>query len=152
MTSSAAQIVPHLKQHFGDDLTLIFKNYPLGKDCNPLLKVDMQPRACAAAWAAEAANRQKAFWPYHDFLFKYSLEASDAMLRADARAAGLDLQLWDRDRRSESVRSKTRSDIELGNNLRIEGTPTVFLNGRRVVDFGLPTLEILIRHEISGSK
>jgi protein-disulfide isomerase len=146
-----APILHRLSERYSDNLTIVFKNYPLGKDCNPALAGDMQPRACAAAWAAEAAHLQKSFWHYHDSLFSYSLQASEEILRATARGAGLDLEQWDRDRASQSVQSKVARDVELGMRLGVDGTPVVFLDGRRVKDLSLPVLDLLIRQEIKGS-
>lgn len=143
-----APTVHYLNEHYGDKLTIVFKNYPLGKACNPAMRGDMQPRACAAAWAAEAANLQKAFWRYHDGLFADSLQDSDEMLAATARSAGLDLKRWDEDRKSPIVQLKIFSDVQVGMRLGIEGTPAVYLDGRKVINPNLTVLETLIREEI----
>jgi protein-disulfide isomerase len=145
-----APSVHYLNERFGDSLTVVFKNYPLGKACNPAMRVDMQPRACAAAWAAEAANLQKAFWRYHDGLFSESLQDSEEMLKATARGAGLDLERWEQDRQSAAVQSKISRDAELGARLGVQGTPTVFLNGRRIKNPTLAVLEVLIKAEMRG--
>jgi protein-disulfide isomerase len=138
----------HLKKHFGGRLALVYKYFPLGKGCNPLVKVDMQPRSCEAAWAAEAARRQGAFWAYHDGLFATDLSDSDATLRAVAAKAGLDPERWEADRKSAATRAHVRSEVLLGLLRGVTETPTVFLNGRRVRDLRLPALKFLIQHEL----
>jgi protein-disulfide isomerase len=147
-----APSVHELNEHFGDSLAIVFKNYPLGKTCNPNLPGDMQPRACAAAWAAEAANRQKAFWRFHDGLFADSLDDSEEMLRATARGAGVDLERWDKERTSAAVQLKIASDVLVASRLGVGGTPTVFLNNRKVKNPSLPVLETLIAAELRQSK
>jgi protein-disulfide isomerase len=141
-----------LNERFGDRLTIVFKHFPPGKECNPALKVDVQPRACSAALAAVAANRQNAFWQFHDSLFSDSLQDSEEMLTAAARSAGLNLPQWEEDRRSLATRVKVLSDAKLGMRLGIDGTPAVFLDGRRVKNPTLVVLETLIRKELEMAR
>jgi len=143
-----APVIRRLHQRFGDRLTIAFKHFPLGKECNPALDSEMQPRACAAAWAAEAANLQGKFWPYHDRLFAGPLGHPEEALRAAASAVRLDLDRWNRDRASPVVHRKVMADVQLGLQLGVEGTPAVFLNGRKVDDPDIVVLTTLIRREI----
>jgi protein-disulfide isomerase/uncharacterized membrane protein len=144
-----ARNVHPLKALFGERLAIVYKHYPLGKQCNPLVRVvDLQPRACEAAWAAEAARRQGAFWPYEDALFATDLSASEATLRSGAAKAGLDRDRWEADRKSAETRRRIHSDIVQGIRLGVMETPAVFLNGRRVPDLRLPALTFLIQHEL----
>ncbi len=66
----------HILEHYVGQITVRFKHYPLGKACNPRLRIDKHPQDCSAAWAAEAARRQGRFWPFHDALFGADLKAS----------------------------------------------------------------------------
>lgn len=142
-------ITHRLQRRFGDRLSITFKHFPLSRNCNPGVSIDMQPRACAAAAAAEAANRQGMFWRYHDDLYASSLEASEPLLEAIARNAGVNFERWRTDRESQLVQAKVRTDAEMGSRLGVNGTPAVFLNGRRVEDISLPSLAMLIRHELA---
>jgi hypothetical protein len=74
------------------------------------------------------------------------------MLTAAARSAGLTLEQWETDRRSPAAQSKVLSDAQLGMHLNIEGTPTVFLDGRRVKNPTLMVLETLIRKELQAAQ
>jgi protein-disulfide isomerase len=65
--------LPSLRQKFPHELAVIFKHYPLGAACNEAAEVDLHPRACEAAWAAQAAHRQNKFWSFHDSLFDSEL-------------------------------------------------------------------------------
>ena len=147
---SFARTARHLVEHYGGDLTVVFKHFPLSSQCNPQLAGDLQPRSCQAAWAAEAAKLQGAFWPYHDRFFGSTLDASEQTLENMAHELGLDFEHWQTDRLSVEVRSKVGADVELGLRLGVDATPSVFLNGRRVRDFSLVTLEFLIAQEIEA--
>ncbi|HKD07840.1 MAG TPA: thioredoxin domain-containing protein [Bryobacteraceae bacterium] len=139
-------VAEQLQRDFPRELTILYKHFPLGKGCNSELAFDLQPRACAAAYAAEAANRQGAFWPYHDRLFT-SLLDGEAQLNDAARAAGIDGEKWDIDRQSSGVKAKVKEDIRLGIASGVDATPAVFLNGRRLKQFNLPLLEAAISRE-----
>jgi protein-disulfide isomerase len=144
-----AHVLQHLDERFAGRLTTVFKHFPLGKACNPLLPFDLQPRSCAAAEAAEAANRLHAFWRFHDSIFGGSLEASEGELQTMATNSGLALEQWNIERARPAVREKIHRDIELARRLGVDGTPAVFLNGRKVSDLGLANLETLIRKELA---
>lgn len=146
------RVVHRLNWQFRDTLTITFKHFPLDRKCNPALSTDMQPQACAAAAAAEAANRQGAFWAYHDGLLASSLAASEPILQDIAHRSGVDMARWQVDRTSLEVRTKVRTDAALGMRLGVDGTPSVLLDGRRVKNISLPALAILIRHELTATR
>lgn len=145
-----AHVLRRVEEEFAGRLTTVFKHFPLGKECNTALPHDLQSRSCAAAEAAEAAHRLGAFWRFHDALFAGSLQNSEDDLRQIARHIGLPLERWKIERDSPAVREKLRKDIELGWLLGVDATPAVFLNGRRVFDLRLSSLETLIRSEVAA--
>jgi protein-disulfide isomerase len=149
--ASFAKMTRRLNAHFAGKVSITFKHYPLSTACNPALKFDLQPRSCAAAAAAEAANRQQTFWPYHDALFASPPTGSEELLADLAGSLRLDLLRWDSDRHSDIVQNRIVADIELGRRLGVDGTPAVFLNGRRVRVFSLPVLKMLVRQQIGDS-
>ncbi len=61
-----------------------------------------------------------------------------------AREVGLDLEQFEGHRTGEAVKAKVRSDIDLGLQLGVDATPSIFLNGRRVYDLRENSLEVLI--------
>jgi len=139
-----------LNREYPRELNIVFKSFPLGKDCNPYLAGEMQPRACAAAFAAEAANRQQRFWQFHDGLFFTAPILNEDALQSVAQNGGLNVARWDTDRNSVPVKNKVEFDVEIGHLLNVDGTPAVFLNGRRVRYFRLPVLELLILRELNA--
>ncbi len=128
----AEREVPYLKQHFGDNLRIIFKHFPLSMACNRYMLADQHPGSCAAASAAEAARRQGRFWEFHDAYFRSDRKVDEPALRRIAAEIGLDLLQFDADREAPATTARIRDDVELGERLEIDATPTLFLNGRRV--------------------
>jgi protein-disulfide isomerase len=88
------------------------------------------PRAWAAACAAEAAGLQGQFWEMHDLLFADQARLEDPHLWDRARNLRLDLERFERDRRSDAVRARVRRDFESGVRAGVVTTPTVFAGGR----------------------
>ena len=85
------------------------------------------PRGAALAHAAEAAELQDAFWPFHDRLFADQGHQDDPHLWDRCRDLGLDLERFDRDRRSaavaDHVTGQTREALRGG----ATATPTLLL-------------------------
>ena len=65
-----------------------------------------------------------------------------------AEQLGLNFDRFEEHRRGEASLAKIQADIELGIRLGVDGTPSVFINGRRVYDTRPQTLQFLIAREI----
>jgi protein-disulfide isomerase len=102
------------------DVRLVFRHFPVHSS---------HPRAWAAACAAEAAGLQGRFWEMHDLLFADQSRLEDPHLWEKARALGLDVERFERDRRSDSVGSRVRRDFHSGVRAGVVTTPTVFAEG-----------------------
>ncbi len=123
---------------------IIFKHFPLGMACNSFMNTDLHPRACEAAWAAEAARQQGKFWAYHNALFTSDLNSGRTTVGSIAMELGLDLRQFESDRIGEATRMKVQSDVDLAFRLGVDATPAIFLNGRRVYDIRPESLQFLI--------
>jgi protein-disulfide isomerase/uncharacterized membrane protein len=119
---------------FSHDAALVFKHLPLDSDCNPMLTTSLHPRACAAGRAAEAARQQGKFWEFHDALFLTGVPDNDSDLAGLAAAVGCDSLLILETLYSENTQDALTRDINLARELGIAGTPTVYINGRRLRD------------------
>ena len=104
-------------------LRVVIKHFPL---------TSIHARARPAALAAVAAGLQGQFEAYHDTLFANRKKLSDEDLRAYAKALKLDLPRFERDRASVEVAKRVSDDIHEGRRIGVGGTPTAFLNGRKV--------------------
>jgi protein-disulfide isomerase len=119
-----------LKAEFGPNLNFIFRNYPLS---------EIHKNALLAAQAAEAARVQGRFWEMHDLLYENQKVWSDdinpkPIFVKFARDLGLDNERFARDLGSEEVKMRIEADQAAAARLGVNGTPTVFINGRRLRD------------------
>jgi|GEM_PF-844633 len=101
---------------------LFFKYYPLK---------ETHPNAEPAARAAFAAHKQGRFWEMHDLLFANQTKLEWKDLAGYARKLGLDPARFKADADSEAARKRVDADIAEGDQVGIDGTPTVYVNGRR---------------------
>ena len=60
----------------------------------------------------------------------------------------LNLDRFEAYRLGETALAKVQADIDLGIRLGVDGTPSVFINGRRVYDTRGQALQFLIAHEL----
>jgi len=138
-------IIKKLQKHFGDQLRLVFRNFPL---------VKIHPFAQRAAEAAEAARAQGKFWEMHDYLFEHRQEAFDAesLVRATG-VLGLDRVKFDRDVAERVYADRVQQDFQSGIDSGVGGSPTIFINGRRNDDNDdFETLKAKIKEAIMLSK
>jgi len=87
------------------------------------------PRAVPLAHAAEAAHAQDAFWAFHDSFYADQGRLDDPHLWDRARDAGLDVERFDADRRSEAVAARVARDVAEGMRAGIVETPTLVVDG-----------------------
>jgi protein-disulfide isomerase len=104
------------------DVRIVWKHQPL----------PMHANALPAAEAAEAARLQGKFWPMHDKLFAGQAALGPEKYEAFAREAGLDLTRFKRDVASHAGRARIDEDQKLANQVGAQGTPTLFVNCRKV--------------------
>jgi protein-disulfide isomerase len=88
--------------------------------------------AYGAAQAAACADAQGKFWEYHDILYAHQDALAIEHLQSYARELGLDQALFDQCLLEEERASTVLADRALGLDLGVAGTPTFFLNGRKI--------------------
>jgi protein-disulfide isomerase len=84
------------------------------------------PRSPALHAAAEAAGMQGAFFAMVDSLYADRAHVDDPHLWQRVEQLGLDLERFERDRRTEAVATRVRRDFESGIRAGVAGTPAVF--------------------------
>jgi Na+/H+ antiporter NhaA len=117
----AEPVVRALLQNMGD-LRYVWRHLPL---------TDVHPNAALSAEAAEAADRQGAFWPMHDLLLQHQQELRPFQLVRHAADLGLDEDRFREDLRRHVGAAKVADDVDSAGSSGVTGTPTFFVNGRR---------------------
>jgi protein-disulfide isomerase len=120
-TAAAMRDIGRLLEE-GAAFEVVFRHFPLR---------GIHPHAQVAAEAAEAAARQDRFWEMHDLLFRNQLRLEADDLRRFAERLGLDLARFDSDVASPAVRDRIERDVQSGIESGVDGTPTLFVDGRR---------------------
>mgnify|MGYP001556458759 CR=1 FL=1 len=111
----------------------------------------MHDMAEPAARAALAANKQGKFWEYHDKLFAEEKITSSSLDRI-AQEISLDKKRFKKDMDSQELRQQVKNEIAEATKLGVTGTPTIFVNGRRLKQRSLQGFQILINQELRKSK
>jgi len=112
-----------LRETYGDRVRLVWKDFPL---------TTTHPQAFQAAEAGNCAREQGRFWEYHDQLFEQQQALLTDQLKAHAVAAGLDGDRFNTCLDSGRYRQRVQDHLDLGFQLGVSSTPSVFINGRPV--------------------
>lgn len=112
----------------GEQVQFIYRHFPL---------TNIHDHAELSAAYTEAAARQGKFWEMHDIIFENQAQwsdLSDARPAFDryARSLNLDLEQLHEDLDAPEVQEKIRADTRSASQSGVAGTPTFFLNGRRM--------------------
>lgn len=129
-----------------NDVRLCFMHFPLPG----------HPHAMSAAQAAIFAHRHGKFWEMHDLLFDNQRRLSDSLIRSLVEQVGLETKaLVEAVKTGELAQLVDRHRNE-GLRLGVQGTPTIFINGRKLelpltAEFLQLTLDDEIRWRANGS-
>ena len=112
------------------DVRLVYRHFPL---------TGIHKNALAAAQAAEAMQIKGKFWEFHDILFEKQsdwekLSDSEAKKKFGEYAQTLGVMPEDLQKATEdqATQKNVNEDISDGNVLGISGTPTFYVNGKKV--------------------
>ncbi|MES2876633.1 MAG: DsbA family protein [Patescibacteria group bacterium] len=135
--------VKTLSEKYEDQMAFVFRNFPL---------TSIHPNARAAAAAAEAAGKEGKYWEVHNALFEAQNEWSSAstsergnLFVGYAEQAGLSKADFNSvlSEQSASLNKKINFDIALGRKIGVTGTPTFYLNGKKLSDDQFGSAEAL---------
>lgn len=108
---------------FPGKVRLVYKDFPL----------NFHPGAEPAAAAARCAAEHGQFWAYHDLLFTAQPAFSRADLLTYADRVDVPREPFRACLDSGRYLDAVRADMQQGRALGVTGTPTFFVNGRRLV-------------------
>ncbi len=131
---------PVLKQIEAEfDVSIKYFHFPL---------TQLHKNAFKAAEAAECANDQDKFWEYVDLAHKNNENLLINDLREYAKQVNLDINKFEACLISNSKKNIIKQDIREGLKRNVQGTPTVFINGKELSDWRYDSFkEALIKHD-----
>ncbi len=121
-----SRVEPALKQlrdDYGAKVKFVWKNQPLS----------FHPNALPAAEAAMAAHEQGKFWEMHDKFFANQGALSPEFYEKTAKELGLDMGKFKASVEGHKNKGAIEADMAAGNAVGAGGTPTFFINGRKLV-------------------
>ncbi len=134
---------------FGAHIRFVYRNYPLRT---------IHQNAQLAAQAAEAAGLRGKFWEMHDALFanqsawsSQPANVATSTLADYAGQIGLDVEQFNKDLNSGTVRDAVAEDVSSGDSSGVNSTPSFFLNGTQVNPSNDENFRKLIRDAVEQS-
>lgn len=126
-------------EQYGDQIRLVYRDFPV---------VGGEPDA----EAAECADEQGQFWPYHDALFEnFRAQSTTEDYVALAENLGLDTEAFRQCLESGTMRQEIIGDASDAQSYGVTGTPTFFINGVRIIGAQpLSVFQSVIDQELQG--
>lgn len=112
-----------LLNEFEGKVAVVFRHLPLS----------FHRYAFLAATATMAAHKQGKFWAFHDKVFENYRALSRTAMERFAEELGLDMVRFRADLDSPEVARYVKRDAALAGRLGVRGTPSFFINGKRLV-------------------
>lgn len=126
---AADPLVEDLKKEYGDRITFVHRYFPLPGHRN----------SGSAALAAEAAARQGKYQAMTAKLFETQpqwgekQDSQAALFRTFAQELGLDMAGYDAAIADQATKERISQDVADGKALGVTGTPTFFLDGKKLI-------------------
>lgn len=138
----AQPLIESLLKAYPEDLRHVYKNFPLR----------FHKQAMPAAKACLAAGMQGKFWEMEAHVFKNPKNLEEKDLKKYAGEIGLDVKKFEKDFKSAEVEKRVQEDIAEGRKASVTGTPTLFLNGKRVRNRSEEAMKKEIDEILKGKK
>jgi protein-disulfide isomerase len=122
--SKAADVANQVKDKYGQQVRFVFRQFPLS----------FHPNAQGAAEASLAAHSQGKFWEFHDKLFANQRQLDRASLDGYAQEVGLNMGKFKAELDGKQHEARVKGDLEIGNEVAVQGTPSMFINGKRIAN------------------
>ena len=113
---------PALWEAYPDQLRFVYRDYPI-----------LSAESDAAAEAAECADEQGAFWAYHDALFRAQFGLGQDAYLVYAQILELDTARFSACVEARRYQAEVEADARDAAGWGVNGTPTFFINGIRLV-------------------
>lgn len=129
-----------------DDVRFVLKHFPLNPSCNPVALNLAHPAACDAAAAYVMASKLGTADRLADWFFVHQDELTRDKVREGAKSVG---GIDNFDAAYAQAIEQVKADAAAGGTLKVESTPTFYVNGRKVAPPPTPAaLDALIEYEL----
>jgi protein-disulfide isomerase len=132
--AQAQPVLEKLLAEYGERVRLVVRDFPLSQHADAL----------KAAEAAEAARAQGKYWEYTTLLFSNQSALGVDQLKQYATKLGLDRAKFDAALDGGKLTEQVQRDVFDGERAGVNGTPTIFVNGKRVADHSYESLKAAI--------
>ncbi|MBI1786994.1 MAG: thioredoxin domain-containing protein [Acidobacteria bacterium] len=146
----AKMLRSNLPGAYPKQVRVYFKDLPLDQ---------IHPWARPAAIAGRCVFKQNpgAFWDYHDWIFEHQAEVTADNLKSKvlefAKGKEIDVLQLSRCLDTKATEAEVDKSVAESRALKVTGTPTLFVNGRRLPNqVGWPDLRAIIDFEIEYQK
>lgn len=129
------------------NVKVIHHNLPFDKECNHYISINMHPKACFMSKAAIAARNQNNYWEMSSLLYENQPKNFEDLLKLVDKL-GFDKVKFEQDFNSNNTSEEIKKEVLEAENLEIDATPTMFINGEKYVGIKpyYKLKEILIEH------
>ncbi|HEU4537590.1 MAG TPA: thioredoxin domain-containing protein, partial [Polyangiaceae bacterium] len=124
-TAQTLALIPKLEAHYGNNLRVVFKHYPLPEHAHAR-------EAAEAAAAVRARGGNEAFWKFVEGTMRNPEALDPGRLEELGLKAGMPAGVVSEALRQHPEAAAIERDVRLARRLGLRGTPTLFLNGRRL--------------------
>ncbi|MCZ6777944.1 MAG: DsbA family protein [Acidobacteria bacterium] len=120
--AKSQQLLKTVLARYPEQVRLVYKHFPLPS----------HEQARGAAMAAMAAQAQDQFWAMHDLLFANRTQLDQAAFLRFASQLQLDMDRFEQDLQNPAFMARVNEDIVEGRSARLPGTPSFYVNGRKL--------------------
>jgi len=135
--------VDQLLAAYPQDVRFVYKHMPL---------VQIHRNAMNASKAVVAASKQGKYWEMHDEVFKISRTLELDNIKAVATKLGLDMTRFEADMNSPETEKFIQDDVAVARSCDVTGTPSFFINGKRVANRSLDGMKAMVDDELKKAK
>lgn len=134
-------VLEQLMSEHRDQLRIVWKHFPL----------PIHDHAQLAHEASLAAHEQGRFWELAHLILEHQDHLDRASLERYAAEISLDMDKFREALDSGRLRAKVEEDMQLARDLGVNGTPTVFIDGRPVKGVQQEEIEDVLQGRAPGS-
>lgn len=114
------------------NVKIVHHNLPFDKECNPYININMHPGACYMSRAAIASRNQGNYWGMSSLLYENQPQKEEDLLKL-VEELGMDKAKFLKDMEAESTYKEIEDEVSKANEMGLDATPTMFVNGEEYV-------------------